>query len=260
MLNGKTALVTGSTSGIGLAIATELSKHNASIVLNGFGPESDTLKVIDKLSKITSGDVIYCPFDISQDSGRNQLFQAIDEKFNGIDILINNAGIQHVSPIDEFPHEKWEKVISLNLSAPFYLINHFIKKMKEKNWGRIINIASTHGFVASPGKSAYVSSKHGVIGLTKVVALETAETGITCNAICPGWVKTPLVMKQVEEIAKRESVSIKEAEKILLFDKHPSGKFVLPEDIGEMSTFLCSNAANEMRGSIINIDGGWISR
>lgn len=258
MLSGKTALITGSTSGIGLAIAEAFARKGANIVLNGFGDEQTVNGIVKRLTEITTGKVVYCPYDISQDKDRGALFQVIDADFEGIDILINNAGIQHVSAVEDFPSEKWEQIMALNLSAPFYLIKHFLPSMRYKNWGRIINIASTHGLVASAFKSAYVATKHGLIGLSKTIALETANSAITCNTICPGWVKTPLVMQQVELISKNEGLSLKEAEKKLLSEKHPSATFVMPEHIAEMSVFLCSEAGNEMRGSTITMDGGWV--
>jgi len=250
-LSNKTALITGSTSGIGLGIARTLYAHGANIILNGFGDEVDIKKIQSEL-----GNAKHINTDLSTEDGvRDLMIQAGD-----IDILVNNAGIQHTDAIENFPTEKWDLIISLMLSAPFHTIKSALPAMKTKQWGRIINIASVHGLVASPNKSAYVSAKHGLVGLTKVTALEAAETGVTCNAICPGWVLTPLVQKQIDAIANKDGLSNEDASKTLLSEKEPTLQFTTPEDIGEMVVFLCSDAGRNMTGSSYSMDGAWSAR
>ena len=259
-LSGKTALVTGSTSGIGLGIARALSAQGANIMFNGFGEAS----LIDELQRQTANDhgvkTGYHPADMSKPAEIETMMQEAAAHFGGVDILVNNAGIQHVANIEDFPIERWDAVIAINLSSAFHTTRLALPYMQQKNWGRIINIASVHGLVASAGKSAYVAAKHGLIGLTKVTALENAHTGITCNAICPGWVLTPLVQKQVDARASRESIPAEQAKKELLMEKQPSGEFVTPEDLGAMAVFLCSPAANQVRGAAWNMDGGWAAQ
>jgi 3-hydroxybutyrate dehydrogenase len=237
MLEGRTALITGSTSGIGLGIARALARAGAGIVLNGFGDEDE----IERLR------------------GAISVERTIAE-FSSLDILVNNAGIQHVAPIETFPPERWDAIIATNLSSNYHSIRFALPHMRARNWGRIINIASTHGLVASAQKSAYVAAKHGVIGLTKVVALETATTGITCNAICPGFVLTPLVQQQIDDFARREGLSEEEAQRRLLSEKQPSLEFATPEQIGGLATFLCSNDAAQIRGAALTMDGGWTAQ
>lgn len=259
-LQGKTALVTGSTSGIGLGIARALAQQGAHILLNGFG-DADEIKALQTAMEKDFGiKTIYHAADMAKPAEITAMMQVASEKFGGADILVNNAGIQHVANIEDFPIDKWDAIIAINLSSAFHTTRLALPAMKEKNWGRIINIASAHGLVGSAQKSAYVAAKHGIVGFTKVTALETAQTGITCNAICPGWVLTPLVQKQVDARAKNEGVSNEEAKKGLLSEKQPSGEFVTPEQLGALAIFLCSEGANQVRGAAWNMDGGWTAQ
>jgi len=253
MLKGRRAVVTGSTSGIGLGIARALAAQGAKVMLNGFGE----VAAIEALKKEFPA---YSPADISRPEQVRALIREATEKLGGIDILVNNAGIQHTAPIESFPPERWDAIIAINLSSNFHAIQAVLPQMRERNWGRIINIASTHGLVASPQKVAYIAAKHGVVGLTKVVALETATTGITCNAICPGWVLTPLVQKQVDARAAQQGVSIEQAKIDLLSEKQPSKQFTTPEQIGALAVFLCSEAAVNIRGAALPVDGGWTAQ
>lgn len=259
MLEGKTALVTGSTSGIGLGIARKLAGQKANIVLNGFGEQAEIEKIQKEFSDIYKVKTIFCPADISRPEDIKKMFQDIEKNFGGVDILVNNAGIQYVAPIEEFPDEKWNAIIATNLSSCFFTIKNALPHMRKKNWGRIINIASAHGLVGSAQKSAYVAAKHGVMGLTKVTALETAETFITCNSICPGFVLTPLVQKQIEAKAVGGK-TIEQASHDLLFEKQPSLRFVKIDDIAEFVVFLSSEAGGSVTGSNQSIDGGWTAR
>ncbi|KJH78764.1 MULTISPECIES: 3-hydroxybutyrate dehydrogenase [Pseudomonas] len=254
-LSGKTALVTGSTSGIGLGIALSLAKAGANVVLNGFG---DATAVITQVEQF-GGKVGHHPADVSDPSQIAEMIAYAGREFGGIDILVNNAGIQHVAAVEDFPVERWDSIIAINLSSVFHSTRLSLPGMRAKNWGRIINIASVHGQVGSTGKAAYVAAKHGVIGLTKVVGLETATTGVTCNAICPGWVLTPLVQKQIDDrIAK--GVDPQQAQHDLLAEKQPSLEFVTPPQLGELVLFLCSDAGSQVRGAAWNIDGGWLAQ
>ena len=255
-LKGKTALVTGSTSGIGLAIATALAKQGINIMLNGFG-EIEAAKAQIKAIGV---EVDYHGADMSKPAEIKDLIQKTEARFGSLDILVNNAGIQYTSNIEDFPADKWESIIAINLSSAFYTSHHALPGMQKKNWGRIINIASVHGLVASTQKAAYVAAKHGIIGLTKVTALENAKTGITCNAICPGWVLTPLVQKQVDARAERERISNEEAKNALVSEKQPSGEFVAPEQLAALAVFLCGPDASEVRGAAWNMDGGWTAQ
>jgi 3-hydroxybutyrate dehydrogenase len=259
MLKGKAALVTGSTSGIGLGIARALARQGANIVLNGFG-EAAAIDAIQKELQALGVRTLYDGADMSKPPQIEALVRKAEESFGRVDVLVNNAGIQHVANIENFPVEKWDAIIAINLSAAFHSIRAALPKMKQANWGRIINIGSTHGLVASAQKSAYVAAKHGIVGLTKAVALETATTGVTCNAICPGWVLTPLVQRQIDDRAKRENISQEVAKRGLLAEKQPSVEFVTPEQIGELALFLCSDAAAQVRGAAWNIDGGWYAQ
>ncbi|UVL43083.1 3-hydroxybutyrate dehydrogenase [Pseudomonas sp. B21-040] len=254
-LTGKTALVTGSTSGIGLGIALSLAKAGANVVLNGFG---DASKVIAEVQQF-GGKVGHHPADVSDPAQIADMVAYADREFGGIDILVNNAGIQHVAPVEEFPVERWDSIIAINLSSVFHSTRLCLPRMRAKNWGRIINIASVHGQVGSTGKAAYVAAKHGVIGLTKVVGLETATTHVTCNAICPGWVLTPLVQKQIDDRAAT-GVDPQQAQHDLLAEKQPSLEFVTPPQLGELVLFLCSEAGSQVRGAAWNIDGGWLAQ
>ncbi len=259
-LKDKTALITGSTSGIGLGIARALAQAGCNIVLNGFGEP----KEIERERSLIAGDfAVRAAFDGADLAKPAEIVRMIEfatREFGRVDILVNNAGIQHTAPIETFPVDRWDAVIAINLSANFHTMRAVIPQMRARNWGRIINIASTHGLVASVEKAAYVAAKHGVVGLTKVAALETAGTNITCNAICPGWVLTPLVEKQIRERAGREKISIDQAKAELLAEKQPSHEFATPEQIGALSVFLCSDAAAQIRGATLPVDGGWTAQ
>jgi 3-hydroxybutyrate dehydrogenase len=260
MLSGKAALVTGSTSGIGLGIARTLAADGADILLNGFGAPALIDELLAEFKSRYGVKAAYSPADMSKPADIVAMVAQAARELGGVDILVNNAGIQHVAPADEFPLEKWDAVIAINLSAAFHTTRAAVPGMKARNWGRIINIASTHGLVASINKAAYVASKHGILGLTKVVALETATTGVTCNAICPGWVLTPLVQKQIDAIAVRDRLAPGAAKMKLLGEKQPSLEFATPEQIGAAALFLCSQAAAQIRGIALPVDGGWTAQ
>jgi 3-hydroxybutyrate dehydrogenase len=259
MLKNRTALVTGSTSGIGLGIAQAFADQGANIVLNGFG-EAAAIAGIEKELQARGVKTLYHGADMSKPAEIEDMVRKAEATFGRVDILVNNAGIQHVSPIEDFPVAKWDAIIAINLSSAFHTIRLALPKMKSANWGRIINVASAHGLVASAQKSAYVASKHGILGLTKSVALETATTGVTCNAICPGWVLTPLVQKQIDDRAAREGIPVQKAKLELLSEKQPSLEFVTPEQLGGLAVFLCSAAADQVRGVAYNMDGGWVAQ
>jgi len=256
MLEGKTALVTGSTSGIGLGIAIALAEQGANIVMNGFGDKDAAIAQVKALGV----EVEYHGADMSKASEIEEMMKTAEKRFGGVDILVNNAGIQHVANIEDFPVDRWDAIIAINLTSAFHTTRLALPGMKQRNWGRIINLASVHGLVASAQKSAYVAAKHGIVGFTKVTALETAQTGVTCNAICPGWVLTPLVQKQVDARAEKEKVSNDEAKKLLLSEKQPSGEFVTPEQLAALAVFFCSPAATQIRGVAWNMDGGWVAQ
>jgi 3-hydroxybutyrate dehydrogenase len=260
MLKGKSALVTGSTSGIGLGIAKALAAQGANIVLNGFGDVEGPQAEIAALGV----KVAYHGADMSKPADIEDMMKFAAAQFGQVDILVNNAGIQHVARIENFPVEKWDAVIAINLSSAFHATRLALPAMlaagNGKGWGRIINIASAHGLVGSPEKSAYVAAKHGIVGLTKVTALENATTGVTCNAICPGWVLTPLVQKQVDAKAAAGGISIDAATQQLLGEKEPSLQFTTPEELGALAVFFCSPAGNNVRGVAWNMDGGWVAQ
>ena len=260
MLKGKRAVVTGSTSGIGLGIARALAAEGADIMLNGFGEAAEIEKLRQGLARDYKVKVAFSGADISQAAQIRDMIRKTGEELGGVDILVNNAGIQHTAPVESFPAERWDAILAINLSSNFHAIQAVLPQMRSRDWGRIINIASTHGLVASPQKAAYVAAKHGVVGLTKVVALETATTGITCNAICPGWVLTPLVQKQVDARAAQANISQDRAKIELLSEKTPSREFVTPEQIGALAVFLCSEAAKQVRGAAWPIDGAWTAQ
>lgn len=259
MLNGKSALVTGSTSGIGLGIAQALAAQGAHVMLNGFG---DAQAAQDAVAAVATGGarVAYHGADMSRPAEIEAMVRACEAEFGGVDILVNNAGIQHVAPVEAFPAERWDAIIAINLSSVFHATRAALPGMKSRGFGRILNVASVHGLVASAQKSAYVAAKHGVIGFTKSVALETATTPVTVNAICPGWVLTPLVQKQVDARAEQAGISQDEAKRQLLAEKQPSLQFTTPEELAGLAVFLCSPAAGNIRGAAINVDGGWVAQ
>lgn len=259
-LKGKSALITGSTSGIGLAIAKTLAEAGANIMLNGFGDAAEIEKTRADLEKTYGIKATYNGADLSTESGTRGLVDETVKALGSVDVLVNNAGIQHTSPIEQFPTDKWNLILNLMLSSPFFAIAQALPYMRKNGFGRIINIASVHGLVASTNKAAYVSAKHGLVGLTKVTALETAKENITCNAICPGWVHTPLVQKQIDDLAAREGLSIEKAQEKLLGEKQPSAAFVTPEQLGNLALFICSDAATQLRGSAWTMDGGWTAQ
>jgi 3-hydroxybutyrate dehydrogenase len=260
MLKGKNAVVTGSTSGIGLGIARELAKAGANVVINGFGETAAIEKERAGIEKEFGVKAAYSGADMSKPDQIAAMVNEAEQKFGAVDILVNNAGIQHVAPIDKFPADKWDAVIAVNLSSSFHTIRAALPGMKARKWGRIVNIASAHGLVASADKVAYVSAKHGLIGMTKVVAMEAANAGVTCNAICPGWVLTPLVQKQVDARAKANGLTDEQARVALVSEKQPMHRFTKPENIGALAVFLSSDAAASITGSAYSIDGGWVAQ
>jgi 3-hydroxybutyrate dehydrogenase len=259
-LNGKVALVTGSTSGIGLGIARALAADGADLLLNGFGDAAAIEALRANLAKEFGVRVAYSPADMSKPPEIAAMAVEAEKSLGGIDILVNNAGIQFVAPIEEFPEDRWNAIIAINLSAVFHGMKAVIPGMKKKGWGRIINIASAHGLVASGEKAAYVAAKHGVLGLTKVAAIELANAGVTANAICPGWVLTPLVEQQLAARAKKDSITVEAAAKEFLAEKQPMAQFSTPEAIGALAVFLCSESAKTITGAPVSIDGGWVAQ
>jgi 3-hydroxybutyrate dehydrogenase len=260
MLKGKSALVTGSTSGIGQAIARALAKEGASVMLNGFGDAAAIEKERAGFETEFGVKVRYSAADMTKPAEIAAMIAQAEKEFGALDILVNNAGIQHVAKIEDFPIDKWDAIIAINLSSSFHTIRAAVPGMKARKFGRIVNIASAHGLVASAEKAAYVAAKHGLVGLTKTVAIETANSGITCNAICPGWVLTPLVQKQIEARAKASGRSIDEEKIALLSEKQPMHQFSTPEGIGALAVFLASDAAHTITGSAYSIDGGWTAQ
>jgi 3-hydroxybutyrate dehydrogenase len=260
MLKGKAAVVTGSTSGIGLGMASALAANGANVMLNGFGDAAEIEKLRQKLASANGVRVAYSAADMSKPAEIEAMIGQAARELGGVDILVNNAGIQFTAPVHEFPPERWDAIIAINLSATFHAIRAALPHMLERNWGRIINTASTHGLVASVHKVAYVAAKHGILGLTKVVALETATTGVTCNAICPGWVLTPLVQKQIDALAAEEKLTPQAAQAKLLGEKQPSLQFATPDQIADTAVFLCSDSAAQIRGIALPVDGGWTAQ
>ena len=260
MLKGKTALVTGSTSGIGLATARALAADGANIMLNGFGDKEAIEKERAGLEKEFGIKALYSPADMSKPAEIEDMINATEKAFGALDVLVNNAGIQFVANIEDFPAARWDAIIAINLSAAFHAIRAAVPGMKSRKWGRIINIASAHALVASPYKSAYVAAKHGILGLTKTVALETAEFGITCNAICPGYVLTPLVEKQIPETAKARNLTEEQVIRDVLLHAQPTRKFVTTEEIGGLAVFLCTSAGASITGAPLPIEGGWTAQ
>ena len=256
MLKGKTALITGSTSGIGLGMALCLARQGANVVLNGFGDAQGPQAEVAALGV----KVGYHGADMSQPSEIEAMMAYAQTEFGGVDVLVNNAGIQYVAPVESFPTEKWDAILAINLSSAFHTTRLALPGMQNKGWGRIINVASVHGLVASAQKSAYVAAKHGLVGFTKSVALEAATSGVTVNAICPGWVLTPLVQKQLDARAQQDGIDMNEAKRRLLAEKQPSLAFTTSEQLGELAVFLCSAAADNVRGVAWAVDGGWTAQ
>ena len=260
MLKGKVAIVTGSTSGIGLGIATALAAEGCDLMLNGFGEPAAVEALRRDLADRHGILAGYSSADMSKPSEIPELVAATVRQFGGVDILVNNAGIQHVAKVVDFPAERWDAVIAINLSASFHTAKAVLPHMTERRWGRIINIASAHGLVASGEKAAYVAAKHGLVGLTKVIAIENANLGVTCNAICPGWVLTPLVQKQIEARASAQGIPVEQARDDLVREKQPMLDYTTPEKIGALAVFLCGDAASTITGAALSIDGGWIAQ
>ncbi len=259
MLTQKTALVTGSTSGIGLGIARALAASGAHVVLNGFGDVAAARAQVEASAR-PGARIDYHGADLARPDEIAALVAHVDAEFGGVDVLVNNAGIQHVASIESFPTERWDAILAINLSSAFHTTRLALPHMLRQGWGRIVNIASVHGLVASAYKSAYVAAKHGLVGLTKVTALETARTGVTCNAVCPGWVQTPLVERQVDARALQDDSSLSAARVALLSEKQPSGEFVTTEQLAALVGFLCSDAASQVRGVAWTMDGGWTAQ
>ncbi|GHD56262.1 3-hydroxybutyrate dehydrogenase [Jeongeupia chitinilytica] len=257
MLKGKVALVTGSTSGIGLGIAHALAREGATVVLNGLGKADEIEATRAQLAADTGAEIGFIGADLSRADAVAELIAKIEAEHGRLDILVNNAGVQHVSPIEDFPPEKWDLIIALNLGAAFHAIRLAVPGMKQRGWGRIINVASAHALVASPFKSAYVASKHGVLGLTKTVALELAEHGVTANAICPGYVMTPLVQKQIPDTAKARGISEEEVVRDVLLASQATKRFVEVDELGALAAFLCTDGAASITGTALPVDGGW---
>jgi len=256
-LTGKVALVTGSTSGIGLGIARSLAAAGANVVLNGFGPTDQIKQTQDAIVDAFGVAVRYSAADMTKPDAIAGMIAITVEEFGRLDVLVNNAGIQHVAPIDRFPPAKWDAILAIDLSSAFHTIQHALPSMRKNGFGRIVNIASAHGLIASPFKAAYVAAKHGIVGLTKVVALETAEEGITCNAICPGYVYTPLVEAQIDAQAKAHGIAREQVIRDVLLAQQPNKRFATVEEVGELTVFLASEAAASITGIALPVDGGW---
>jgi 3-hydroxybutyrate dehydrogenase len=259
-LNGKTALITGSTSGIGLGIARALAGAGANIVLNGLGDAAEIEKIRLGLEADHGVRAVYHNADMTKPEQIRDMCEKAAGVFSAVDILVNNAGIQFVSPIDQFPEDKWDAIIAINLTSAFHTIKACLPGMRAKGWGRIINVASAHGLVASPFKSAYIAAKHGIVGMTKTVALETATDNITCNAICPGYVNTPLVQNQIRDQAKAHNIPESEVIDKIIMQPQPTKKFVEIDQLGALAVFLCSDVAQNITGTALPVDGGWTAR
>jgi 3-hydroxybutyrate dehydrogenase len=256
LLDGKTAIVTGSTSGIGFGIALVFAQRGARVMLNGFGDSDGALAQVRRHDP----EAIYHGADMSKPAEIEDMVRTCEKQLGRCDILVSNAGIQHVANIEDFPVEKWDAIIAINLSSAFHAMRAALPGMKARNWGRVINIASAHGLVASAGKSAYVAAKHGLVGLTKAAALECATTGVTVNAICPGWVLTPLVQEQIDARAVASGISVEEAKRQVIAEKQPSLQYTRPEDLADLAVFLCSAAGDNVRGVAWAVDGGWTAQ
>ena len=256
-LDGRSAIVTGSTSGIGLGVATALAARGANVMLNGFGPEREVEETRAGLMQVHDVAVVYSAADLSRAENVVAMVDQARREFGQVEILVNNAGIQHVSPIEDFPPERWDAVLAINLSAAFHATRAVFADMKSRGWGRIVNVASAHGLIASPFKSAYVAAKHGIVGLTKVIALEGAEAGVTCNAVCPGYVWTPLVEKQIDDQARAHQISREDVIRDVLLKQQPNKRFATVEEIGALVAFLCSADAQSITGTALPVDGGW---
>jgi len=260
MPEGCVAVVTGSTSGIGLGIAEALACEGIDIVLNGFGDAHEIEALRERLAEEAGVRVTYTGADMSQPAEVRGMITRATRELGHVDILVNNAGIQHTAPVHEFPAERWDAILAVNLSAAFHATAAVLPQMLERNWGRIVNVASVHGLVGSRDKAAYVAAKHGILGLTKVVALETAATGVTCNAICPGWVLTPLVQRQIDDLTQRERIAQDQARGRLLAEKQPSREFATSAQIGALAAFLCTDDALQIRGAALPVDGAWLAQ
>ncbi|MEM8949050.1 MAG: 3-hydroxybutyrate dehydrogenase [Pseudomonadota bacterium] len=260
MLKGKTAVVTGSSSGIGLGIAEHFARAGANVVMNGIEKPEDVADHVARLDDLGDGKVVYSPANMMKPDEIRAMAAMATDTFGGVDILINNAGIQFVAPIDDFPEDKWDAIIAINLSSTYHTIKAMLPGMKAKGWGRVINIASAHGLVASPFKSAYVAAKHGVLGITKTVALEVAEQGITVNAICPGYVWTPLVESQIPDTAKARGMTEEQVKQDVLLKAQPTKAFVTVDQLGSLAMFLCSDDAASITGASLPVDGGWVAQ
>lgn len=260
LLRGKSAIVTGSTSGIGLGIAKALAEQGANVMLNGFGDAAAIKQLRIELESAHGVKVVHSGADMHSPAQIHTMVAEAEKIFGALDVLVNNAGIQHVAPVDEFPVEKWDSILAVNLSSAFHAVRSALPGMKRRSWGRILNIASAHGLVASPYKSAYVAAKHGLVGLTKTVALETATLGITCNAICPGYVLTPLVEKQIDDQAKVHKIAREEVIERVILERQPSKRFVEIEEIAALTLFLCGPGGASITGAALSIDGGWVAQ
>ena len=256
----RTAIITGSTSGIGLGIAEALAAQGFNIMLNGFGDATEIERTRAELDANSTGTVAYHGADMTKPEEIADLVAQTEATFGAVDILVNNAGIQHVAPIDEFPIAKWDAIIAINLTSAFHTIRAALRGMKARKWGRIINIASAHGLVASPYKSAYVAAKHGIVGMTKTVALEVAQDGITVNAVCPGYVLTPLVEGQVADTAKARGITESEVKTDIMLASQPTKEFVTVQQLGALCAFLCTDSAASMTGTALPMDGGWVAQ
>lgn len=260
MSKKKSVIVTGSTSGIGLGMAEAFAAQGMNVMLNGFGDKAEIEAIRARLAAEHGIDAAYHGADMTKPAEIADLFKTAERTFGTVDVIVNNAGIQFVAPIEEFPPEKWDAIIAINLSSAFHLTRHAIAPMKSRGWGRVINLCSAHGLVASPFKSAYVAAKHGILGLTKTVALEVAEHGVTVNAICPGYVLTPLVEKQIPDQAKSRGITEEQVKRDVILGAQPTKKFVTVEQIGALAVFLCSDAAASITGAALPMDGGWTAQ